>query len=362
MDSGGVCLMTVIYRGSGIYTGLDADTKPTSGVPTNSLFIKTDTGEISKYNGSSWDIIIGASKTETLTNKTLTAPSINGSKLATSTKTTTYTATVTDHILLGDATSAAFTITLPAASGNTGLVFIFKKIDSTTNIVTIDGASSETIDGLLTWQLREQFDYIKIVCDGTNWIVLAHSDIPSPPSTRILGSTANRYYYGNSMSSTTTSTFTLTAAHLYAVPFVIERVRSIDTLAVNVTSNPASSAIRLGIYTSKNVYPDALVVESTASAQIDSSTTGFKTSTITPTQVLQPGLYFLTALSNSNPQVRSTTSGDAAPFLGVDNQNATTAKGTGYDVGQAYGALPSTYPAAATILTGGVISVAARFV
>lgn len=62
--------MTVTYIGDGIYVGLDGDTKPTN-VPTNTLFFETDTGEISKYNGSSYDLIVGRTKTETLLNKTV---------------------------------------------------------------------------------------------------------------------------------------------------------------------------------------------------------------------------------------------------------------------------------------------------
>jgi hypothetical protein len=46
--------MTVSYRGNGIYFGLAADVKPTSGVATNAIFITTDKPAIHYYNGSSW--------------------------------------------------------------------------------------------------------------------------------------------------------------------------------------------------------------------------------------------------------------------------------------------------------------------
>jgi hypothetical protein len=56
--------------------GLAADTKP-SGYANNALFVEQDTGNMFRYNagGTTWDLFIGASKTETLTNKTIAAGS-----------------------------------------------------------------------------------------------------------------------------------------------------------------------------------------------------------------------------------------------------------------------------------------------
>lgn len=59
-----------------ILYGLAADTKPTT-YSNNTLFVEQDTGKIYRWNagGTSWDIFIGADKTETLTNKTIAAGS-----------------------------------------------------------------------------------------------------------------------------------------------------------------------------------------------------------------------------------------------------------------------------------------------
>lgn len=46
--------MTVKYIGDGIYLGLAADTKPTSGVVTNAIYVTTDKPALHYYNGSSW--------------------------------------------------------------------------------------------------------------------------------------------------------------------------------------------------------------------------------------------------------------------------------------------------------------------
>lgn len=88
------------------------------------------------------------------------------------TKTTAYTATTGDNTILCNATSAAFTITLPAASGNSGIKYNIKKIDSSANVITIDADGSETIDGALTLTLSSQYDSYTIQCDGSAWYIL----------------------------------------------------------------------------------------------------------------------------------------------------------------------------------------------
>ena len=88
------------------------------------------------------------------------------------TKTSTYTASVDDNTILCNGTSAAFTITLPASSGNSGLKYNIKKTDSSVNAITIDGNASEAIDGNLTVSLSSQYDSYTIQCDGTNWYIL----------------------------------------------------------------------------------------------------------------------------------------------------------------------------------------------
>jgi hypothetical protein len=93
--------------------------------------------------------------------------------LALTSKTANYTAVAgTDNIILCDATSASFTITLPAASGNTGISFTIKKTDSSVNTVTIDANASETIDGQLTQVIATQYQAIRIVSNGTSWSII----------------------------------------------------------------------------------------------------------------------------------------------------------------------------------------------
>lgn len=87
-------------------------------------------------------------------------------------KTTTYTATTSDWFIPCDTTSAGFTLTLPAVSGNSGLSYIIKKISSDANVLTIDANASETIDGALTATLSVQYEAIQIFCNGSVWYIV----------------------------------------------------------------------------------------------------------------------------------------------------------------------------------------------
>jgi len=86
------------------------------------------------------------------------------------TKTGAYILTAADGIVLCNASSGVFTITLPAASRN--IMYSIKKIDSSGNIVTIDANGSETIDGDLTVSLNTEGESITIVTDGSNWFII----------------------------------------------------------------------------------------------------------------------------------------------------------------------------------------------
>lgn len=93
------------------------------------------------------------------------------------TKTTTYTATAKDDVILCDGTSASFTVTLPAAANNQGKIFRIKKIDTdNTKLITIDGNGAETIDGATTLILRSYLESVEIVSDGTNWRILSRNN------------------------------------------------------------------------------------------------------------------------------------------------------------------------------------------
>lgn len=91
-------------------------------------------------------------------------------------KTAAYTVVVADDgkLVDADATTAAFTVTLPtAASAGDGFIISVKKTDSSANAITVDAAGAELIDGATTQVLSTQFDVIVLYCDGTEWHIVA---------------------------------------------------------------------------------------------------------------------------------------------------------------------------------------------
>lgn len=91
---------------------------------------------------------------------------------AVATKTAAYSIQTGDSTILCNATTAAFTVTLPTAVGNGGIRFAIKKTDSSANAVTVATTSSQTIDGVTTKSLPTQYNSIEVVSDGSNWNIL----------------------------------------------------------------------------------------------------------------------------------------------------------------------------------------------
>jgi hypothetical protein len=90
--------------------------------------------------------------------------------------TTTTTATISRlHICSG--TTSNYTVTLPAASGNAGKLISFRMSLALTKLVTIDGNSSETIDGATT-RIMWAGETCTLFCDGSNWFKLFGRSIP----------------------------------------------------------------------------------------------------------------------------------------------------------------------------------------
>ena len=51
-------------------------------------------------------------------------------------------------------------------------MYTIKKTDSSANSIIIDGNAAETIDGELTQSTNVQYTAIKIVSNGSNWLVI----------------------------------------------------------------------------------------------------------------------------------------------------------------------------------------------
>lgn len=107
---------------------------------------------------------------------TATIADLNSTTTTALIKTSNYTVAVGDRgkTILANATSGVLTINLPAAAtaGNKFIIRI-KKTDVSANAVIIDPASTQTIDGLTTYQLLNYFDSVILQCDGSNWYIVA---------------------------------------------------------------------------------------------------------------------------------------------------------------------------------------------
>lgn len=91
-------------------------------------------------------------------------------RYSTRTVTKDYTASALDQTILCDASAGAFTLTLPKAEGNQGLMLTIKKIAGPGKVF-IGG----TVDGATALALNSVYDAITIQSDGTTWYELAAS-------------------------------------------------------------------------------------------------------------------------------------------------------------------------------------------
>ena len=80
--------------------------------------------------------------------------------------------TLTDdhHVILCN--NGPYTVTLPPAAANASRVYRIKNIDAQSDVITIDGNGSETIDGDLTYALQPYKHSITLISDGANWYVI----------------------------------------------------------------------------------------------------------------------------------------------------------------------------------------------
>ena len=92
-----------------------------------------------------------------------------GSVQAAVAKTGAYTAATNDYLVLCNASTAAFAVSLPT-SPLTGEVFKLKKTDSSSNACTLSG-NGKNIDGGTTVVLSTQYQFTTVEYDGTQWWV-----------------------------------------------------------------------------------------------------------------------------------------------------------------------------------------------
>lgn len=94
------------------------------------------------------------------------------------------------------------------------------------------------------------------------------------------------------------TTLTITANRLYYTPIYLSRQLTVSAFYIRVTGAAVNGAIRVGIYKAdKNWQPESLVVDAGA---IDTSSTGTKSVSLSPEQILQPGRYLIAQVFNNS--------------------------------------------------------------
>lgn len=126
--------------------------------------------------------------------RTYTFPDRDGTVALTDVSNTTITGTTTltsadfGKLFFLGGTVADYTVNLPTAVGNTGSILYFSALTTLTKLVTLDGNSSETINGATTKVLWAG-EAIGLISDGSNWSVVF---IQNRPMYAAIRNTANQ--------------------------------------------------------------------------------------------------------------------------------------------------------------------------
>lgn len=198
-----------------------------------------------------------------------------------SAKTANYTVAAIDIGSEIDCTSGTFTLTLTAAA-TLGDGFYFAARNSGTDIITIDGNSSETIDGATTTVLLPG-EAVLLLCDGSNWLTVAARRCEA---------------YIVAVSDETTAITTGTAKITWRMPYAFRAVKasaSVNTVSssgtptadVNANGSSIFGANKLSIDASEKTsetaatavsftVPYALAADDEMTIDIDTAGTGAK--------------------------------------------------------------------------------------
>lgn len=168
------------------------------------------------------------------------------------------------------------------------------------------------------------------------------------------GYAAGRYYFAG---PTSTSTATLAANTLYCAPFFNLQKQTFTKLGVEIATAAGTNG-RLGIYNWANGVPTSLVLDAGA---VSDASTGYKEITGL-TITLNPGVYGMAFLPDAAVTVR-VTGGNGVQWiaqLALGASGSNVASELNLSVAQAYGALPTNFPASPTFLTTGSVAVGLR--
>ena len=232
------------------------------------------------------------------------------------TKTTTYTALVTDSYIKANATSAGFTITLPAVSDATAggtIQYKILKTDSSTNVVTVAAGSGDTIGGEASRAILSQNAYMIIHSGpGRDWTV--DYETPYIVEDHYAGTYTTGIGSGGAWSAPTVST-TFTASSCGNTYMI-----ATDALTMKL---PAGVAGCKFTFINTGAAGNNIITITTTSSVIQ-GTIFSAAATTTPAQVIS------TATGSSLNNTKSTAKpGDMVELLSVSSGTWIITKGTG---------------------------------
>lgn len=161
--------------------------------------------------------------------------------------------------------------------------------------------------------------------------------------------TTQRWYGPISFGSASNGTKVSVQAQMEAYPFVVNQSTTFDRIGINCSgAGTAGAVVRLGIYNNSGGLPTTLVLDA---GTIDATGTGDKTITIS--QVLAAGIYWLAACTQGNPGTTPTLrvlQSNAFPLLGA--AGPVFSANNGVQIAAITGALPSPFGTIAGYLSG----------
>lgn len=174
-----------------------------------------------------------------------------------------------------DSSTGAFTITLPSSSSNPNVIYSFRRIDSSSNIVTIVTNGSDNILGQSTYTLTTARENITLISNSGVWVVQSRN---SPTSGTAIASSATVTLNARSGRVTTQSlttaaggTYTLTinnslvasnfvvlaniagGTNTTGVPVLLSAVPGSGTITITIRNIDASAAFNGNLVIAYNI-------------------------------------------------------------------------------------------------------------
>lgn len=151
-------------------------------------------------------------------------------------------------------------------------------------------------------------------------------------------------YYGSPL-LTALTTLVLAANTLYGVSFYVPRRATYTSINIEVTTLAGGTSICLGVYADNNGVPAGRLLDA---GTVSSATTGGKTITIS--QILEAGWYWLALVSDGTPSVRAGSQIGAMGWLGFTS-GTDVMNHIGWSAAFEYAALPDLFTGSGALMT-----------